>query len=288
MANSYLNIVTFLLTTLLYYLIKPTPENPDILAPNNKNSLEFQSYTKSHYMYLGIYVVLVILVQFIVNASIISNKCGGSITDNIGAAGLLTFFPWILIFGIVVAILLVYPGFKSAFSDVIGYFFVSSQANRTITELLMLDKDVETQINSLSTSENEKKNLQESANIILKICGNSSILINQIVPQNFNEYWNILTPLMKPQYRNNQSPETIKLKKELFDVATTRDNIGEAMWYIYTGILITSLVQLKIVTRPCKRSNETIKKNYENYVKTQEEAAAKKQSAESQVYTITN
>jgi hypothetical protein len=288
MANSYLNIVTFLLTTLLYYLIKPTPENPDILAPSNINSPEYKSYTKSHYLYLGIYVVLVILVQFIVNASVISNKCGGSITDNIGAAGLLTFFPWILIFGVIIAILLVYPGFKSAFSDVIGYFFVSTQANRTLTELLMLDKDVENQINSLSTSENEKKSLQESANVILKICGNSSILINQIVPQNFNEYWNILTPLMKPQFRNNSSPETLKLKKELFDVATTRDNIGEALWYIYTGVLITSLVQLKIASRPCSRTNETMKKNYEKYVKTQEEVAAKKKSTESQIYTITD
>lgn len=287
MSNSYLNIVTFLLTTLFYYLIKPVPENPDILAPSNMNSPEYTNYTKNHYMYLGIYVVLVILVQFVVNASIITNKCGGSITDNIGASGLLTFFPWMFIFGIVVAVLIVYPGFKSAFSDVVGYFFVSRDANRTLTELLMLDKDVETQIGNVATNETEKKSLQESANVILKICGNSSILINQMVPENFNQYWNILTPLMKPQYRTN-SAESMKLKKELFDITVTRDNIGEALWYIYTGVLITSLVQLNIVRRTCSRSIETIKKNYNNYVKAQEEAEAKKESVESQVYTITS
>ena len=35
-----------------------------------------------------------------------------------------------------------YPGFKSAFSDVIGYFYVSSSANKLLTDLLV-NKDIE-------------------------------------------------------------------------------------------------------------------------------------------------
>ena len=37
-----------------------------------------------------------------------------------------------------------------------------------------------------------KKELQDAAEAIVKLTGNMSILVNQLVPSNFNEYWNIL------------------------------------------------------------------------------------------------
>ena len=122
MASSYLNIVTFLLTTLFYYLaIKPSFTYEISIDPK-----KHKEYISSNYMYLAIYLLLVMVIQFMVNASIISSTCGGNIKENIGAAGVLTFLPWTLIFGVIIVILTVYPGFKSAFSDVIGYFWVSS------------------------------------------------------------------------------------------------------------------------------------------------------------------
>ena len=138
MANSYLNIVTFLLTTLTYYLaIKPS-----FTYEMSSDPEKHKAYISNSYMYLAVYFLLVIVIQFMVNASIIASTCGGSITENMGAAGVYTFIPWTLIFGVLVIILTVYPGFKSAFSDVIGYFWVSSSANKLITELL-INQDLE-------------------------------------------------------------------------------------------------------------------------------------------------
>ena len=146
MAGSYLNIISFLITTVFYYLsLKPTIE-PSTLS--DKNSPAYTNYKGDQYLYLGIYFLLVMLVQFIVNTTIITSNCGGNISDNIGFAGFITFIPWTLIFGVILLVLLVYPGFKSAFSDVIGYFYVSSSANKVLTELL-LNKDLE---NSLDTN----------------------------------------------------------------------------------------------------------------------------------------
>lgn len=48
-----------------------------------------------------------------------------------------------------------------------------------------------------SATEEQKLGLQQAADAIIKICGNNSILINQIVPSNFTSYWDILKPLMK-------------------------------------------------------------------------------------------
>ena len=282
MASSYLNILTFLLTTLFYYLaIKPSLTYDIISEPK-----QYQDYTSNSYMYLAIYLLLVIVIQFIVNSSIISSTCGGSITENMGAAGIFTFLPWVLIFGVLIVILTIYPGFKSAFSDVIGYFWVSNSASKLITELLV-DPNIQTKIDADNTLTIEKKEaMQSAADAIVKICGNTSVLINQIVPENFNSYWNILTPLMKPKYQV-ASPETNNVKKELFDIVVTRDNIGESMWYMYTGLLLTSIVQLKITTRGCASNPKTMQQNYQKFLDSEQKSKDQTELATSTTYTIT-
>lgn len=280
MANSYLNIVTFLLTTLFYYMAL----KPGLSYDLYKNKEEYTKYISNSYMYLAIYMLLVILIQFIVNSSIISSNCGGNITENMGSAGVITFIPWILIFGVLVIILTIYPGFKSAFADVVGYYYVSSSANKLLTELLV-NKDIEKKILGDNEMTLEKKEaLETAADTIIKICGNTSILINQIVPTNFNEYWSILKPLMKDKYKID-TPETSKIQNDLFELVITRDNIGEAMWYIYTGILLTAIVQLKITTRGCTSNPKTMETNYQIFLESEQKAKENKEKSETS-YTI--
>ena len=280
MANSYLNILTFLLTTLFYYLALK-PALPYTLYQNKQ---EYKNYISSSYMYLAIYILLVILIQFMVNSSIIASNCGGNITENMGAAGVLTFLPWILIFGVLVLILTIYPGFKSAFADVVGYYYVSGAATKLLTELL-INKDIEKKLTEDPNMTPEKKEaLETAADAIIKICGNTSILINQIVPSNFDQYWGILTPLMKEKYQTG-GVETDKMKNDLFELVVTRDNVGEAMWYIYTGLLLTSIVQLKITNRGCVSNPKTMEANYQKFLEQEQKAKEEKEKA-STTYTI--
>jgi len=283
MANNYLNIITFLLTTLVYYLaLKPTLKYDDMTNTDNYNN-----YLNSNKLYLAVYFFAILVIQFIVNAYLITQTCGGNITQNMSASGTFTFIPWSLIFGAVIVVLIVYPGFKSAFSDVIGYFYVSSSANKLLTELLV-NKDIQNNIDADGASTSQQKaSMQQAADMIIKICGNTSILINQIVPSNFVEYWNVLRPLMKPQYQTD-GPQANEKRNELFELVVTRDNIGEAMWYIYTGILITSIVQLKIATRGCITDPEQMAKNYQNYLTEQKAAKTQEKQATSTVYTLSN
>jgi hypothetical protein len=267
------------------------------------------------------------VLQFIANASIISNNCGGSISENMGAAGVFTFIPWTLIFGVIILVLTIYPGFKSAFSDVIGYYYVSSSANKLLTDLL-INRDIEKILtDSPSPKPNinpgadtgaasgianpgpsnpgpsnpggeiemtsivgggDKEKMQEAADLIIKICGNTSVLINQIVPSNFDNYWSLLTPLKKDKYKNDSDPSTKTLRDELFELVVTRDNIGEMMWYIYTGLLITSIVQLKITTRGCASNPKTMEQNYQKFLDKQAEADKQKEQSTNTTYTITN
>jgi hypothetical protein len=281
-SSSAINIVTFLLTTLLYYLVIKPVITYDILVDPEKH----KQFVSSSYTNLGIYVLLIIVSQYLVNVSMITTTCGGSVTENLGSAAFLTFIPWSLMFGVLIIVLTMYPGFKTAFSDVIGYFYVSSSANKVLTELLV-DRDLQDTMDKDSTSTPEqKKALQDAADTIIKICGNTSILINQIVPSNFVEYWNILKPLMKTEFQKD-TPESHAKQKQLFELVVTRDNVGEAMWFIYTGILVTSLIQLKIATRGCVSSPATMEKNYQQFLDQQEHADAQQKQATSTVYTVT-
>jgi len=256
----------FMIVTLIYFLKKPKMTLDDTKDPSK--------YTRSVYMVLGIYFLAVTVLQWVINVITITSTCGGSIAENIGAAGLYTVIPWTFIFGVVILTLIVFPGFKSAFSDVIGYYYISfisvsipgfatpMSVNGMLTELLV-DKDID---QAIEKSDN-KSSLQDAADMIIKICGNKSILINQMQPDNFESYWKLLNPLMKPKYKGDGGAE---LKKSLFDMVVTRDNVGEMMWYIYTGILLSSIVQMKLASRRCASSPATMEKNYQSFLETEQ------------------
>jgi hypothetical protein len=314
MDNSYLNIITFLLTTLFYYMILKPPLDYKIVS----NGELYKEYTTRNYVSLAVYLLLVMMVQFIVNSSIIAQKCGGSISENMGAAGIFTFIPWTLIFGVTIIILVIYPGFKSAFSDVIGYYWISNKANDLLVELLV-QQNVEDSLGKGNTSApaspitsspdmaspasqgtlvggknpsqkggDDKQAIREVADLILKLCGNTSILINQMTPRNFEPYWSLLTPLKKPKYQNDNAAETQTLKKQLFDLTVTRDNIGETLWYVYTGLLLTSIVQLKITTRGCATNPKIMEENYAKFQKQQDAIKAQNATTTGTTYTVTN
>jgi hypothetical protein len=280
--NTYTNIICFLLITILYYVILKPKLTFDIL-----NSPELMTqYTKENYIYLGIYFLLVLVFQFCINAFTISNKCGGSIKNNIATAGVLTFLPWTIIFGLIIIMLVIYPGFKSAFSDVVGYYYVSNSANNVLNDLL-IDPDIYKKLDTATEGDMKKREaMQSTADLIIKLTGNLSILINQIVPSNFVEFWGILKPLMKDKY--TQEPQESAIREQLLNIVETRDNVGESMWFIYTGILLISIVQYKITSRGCANDIATMQKNYQTFLDNEAAAQAEKDKAQSTVYTITN
>ena len=60
------------------------------------------------------------------------------------------------------------------------------------------------------------------------------------------------------------------------------------MWYMYTGILLTSIVQLKITTRGCASNPKTMEQNYQKFKESEQQAKDAKAQATNTTYTITN
>ena len=269
-----LNFIVFLLGTILYYFIKPQrPWKVD------------ETYDmKDEYTKLGLFVVVTVVTQLICNVYARKQQCGGNLSENLGVVIVYTIIPWLLLFGVVILLLLSFPSLKSVFSNVIGYFYISSSANKLFTDLLT-NRDISGDLDQMPLD--KKQSYERASDLIMSICGNPGILINQIVPETFNDYWNVLTPLMKTQYQSNTSPEALKIKQEMYDLVVSRDITGEAMWFLYTGILVISLVQLKISTKRCSSSVSTMEKRYQEYTENQEKVAEKRELAESTTYKIT-
>lgn len=279
MDSTFLSLIVFTIITIVYYLFRPKPLY--MLTDSNPESVG--SYNSQKTMYLVIYFLAVILSQFVINASVLSANCGGSLSDNIGSSAIVTLVPWTIIFGMMMTIIIIFPGFKSAFSNVIGYFAVAGSANNILSKLLV-NSELESIIESENTTEEHKKGLKRAAESIVKLTGNKSVMINQIVPENFNAYWGILEPLMKPEYFTSKAAELVDLKKQLFNITILRDSIGEAIWYFYTAVLLTFIIQYNIVVRGCVKNPESLNASLQEYNDQIEADAAAKASLDSQAY----
>ena len=283
MNTSYLSVFVFIIVTIIYYTVLKPKVTYEKLKSSDTDQLS--KYSSSNNYSLLMYMILVVVTQLFINIGYIVNTCGGSIPSNIGAGFIITVIPWIFIFGLLVGMLIIFPGFKSAFSNVIGYFCVAGSAGEVLNQLLV-NPDIEDTMKQDNLSDDEKNKYRSIAEAIIKITGNNSIIINQIVPENFLESLTTLTPLMKPEHQNDQLLETVELKEKLLKSVILRDNIGEALWYLITATLVTSVVQYNIAMRGCNKDLNSILQQEANFKQQEQKVNDSKDKASSVVYSM--
>jgi hypothetical protein len=272
------SLLFFIIITIVYFAF-PSIGKPQLTLDDLTSEETKADYYNKNLKSLAFYLGVVIISQLLLNIAYLTAKCGGAIDKNIGAAFIFTFIPWVLIFGVLLAVLVIFPGFKSAFSDVLGYYAVAGSANDLFSSIF-----IGTDLNDLidKTNDADKKNeLTQAAEAILKICGNKSILINQMNPDNFIDIWKTLKPLM-----NAGVYEDTNIQTQLLNLVSLKDNIGEAVWYIYTAILISSIVYYNLATRGCVKSVDQIKADRDTYIQQEEEANKQKELDNSTTYVI--
>ena len=276
------NIFIFVLVTIAYYVFL----KPSFTLADAENMSSITAVLSNQKWMSLIYFLAVVTIQVIINAMAIVNRCGDSSASNIFSAFTMTFVPWIFIFGIMMGFVMVYPGMKSAFSDVIGYLAVSYSANKLVTELLV-DTDIEEQMGDEGMDDSTKNSMRTAAQTIVRILGNMSVLINQVVPANFSSFWKTLIPLMKPKYKNSlDGQETQKLQQQFLTLSLVRDNVGEACWYIYTGVFVIFLVQSYIISYKCDVDPRIMNEKYDEYLAKQKKEEEKEAQANSVKYKM--
>ena len=135
-----MNLVIFLFSiiTLFHFIYKNYAVNESGEVDINKQS----GFTTLRY---GILMGILI---FILNVINVGNKCSGNV--EIIKHSLISFTPWVFIFGLLITVLKFFPGWKAPFSNTFGYLFVQFlKANPLIINLF------DTLINSPPNSQNK-------------------------------------------------------------------------------------------------------------------------------------
>jgi hypothetical protein len=258
--------VPFLIITIIYFkwqYVGKLSYQKSVLDPAEKSNYTFHNYLRTLF-----YFFIVFIVQICIGWSVVSASGCNIVKDKgrvIGEVFKSTAFPWLFIFGFSLIIVLLKSNIKSVFSNVYGYSWVSARSNSLLTELLKNEAEVKA-LRPFATG-TDPNIIQNSADAILKICGNTGILINQITPDNFVEYMKMLQPLMKEndpikkyseavsknfEYNKLNFNDPNNIFNKLFTEVETRDNIGEMSWYIYTGLFVIAIVSYNIAMIPCR------------------------------------
>ena len=268
--------------TLIFYILYFMYIKPVVTLDILKTPEKYEESIKKTYFSTGILFACVLMIQLLSNTIGFQSKCQGNFISNFGKVFGATFLPWFAIMGSVMISLLVFPGFKGAFSNVLGYYAVANSSNDILVSLLG-SSGTNTTVDSIPEDKGvEKTQLADAAAAIVKIVGNTSLLVNQITPSNFVEFWTNITPLIKPELKDPSAHED--LKKKLLENVVLKDNIGEACWYVYTMILLITVVKSNIAEIPCGTSVAAIRTRMDNFNKKQDAIDAKNKKKESVTY----
>ena len=186
-----------------------------------------------------IYFILILVSQFILNIYLAKQICNSP--SNVGTAAVATIVPWVLIFGLLNLLLTIFPGWLAAFSNTIGYAVASMVGvSSFFTEQLLNvgnepDKDV--------------------LKVIQNIISDPSTIINTLNDENILSFWNrsVKAQLFKNRLEPiedinaNNSPLFSELKKYIM----LKNLVSYFIWYLLTGILITSISYNYMLTVPC-------------------------------------
>jgi hypothetical protein len=191
-----------------------------------------------------IYFILILISQFILNIYLAKQMCNSP--SNVGTAAIATIIPWVLIFGLLNLLLTMFPGWLAAFSNTIGYAVASIVGVSSLfTEKLL----------NVGTPPNK-----DAFKVIQNILSDPSTIINTLNDENIVNFWNKSVDRNVQLFRNglkpiedinaNNSPLFYELKKYIM----LKNLVSYFIWYLLTGILITSISYNYMLTVPCIQS----------------------------------
>lgn len=214
------------------------------------------SNTNSNILYVIIYILILIVGNYFINLNLTKSMCGGQ--PQWANTLTLTLIPWILIFGVINLVLIVFPGWISPFANTFGYLFMKIfGVENLLKQILNLDKD----------NPDAKLSPQDKlvARGIQEIYSNSSLFLNQIptLPNKFKEF---VTTLVNTGYFRKGINVDSDLITDLYKFIQLKEIVGKYIWNLLSGILVTSVSYNYILNTECRNSLKTMQKNRNNFL----------------------
>jgi len=229
--NPTFSIIYFVILTTIYSIIKYN------LKSNTSQSI-----------YFGIYVCLLLIGQFFINLNLSNVLCG---TNQWGTTIMITTIPWTFIFVVLTYLLTLFPGWLSPFSNTIGYGVVLLGGIGSLMNNILQPNP------KLVPNNPQTKIIQES---LAHIYADKSLLINEITLENFDYFWQMMSGIFKAGVKDN-----LQLKNQLYNMVRLKTLVAEYVWYILTGVLVTSVSYNYLVNSGCSKSADEMKKRHDEY-----------------------
>jgi hypothetical protein len=258
-ANPTSALIWFIVITILYIVID--------YSGVKKLSSNGQSST----VYMMIYALLVIVVEYIGNISLTNQLCG---TNQYGTALSVTIIPWVFIFGSILILIRVFPGWLSPFSNTFGYAIaIAAGLNGTLNDILKPD---------IKGDGNITKDQEVMMEAITHIYSDKSMLVNEITPINFTSFWNGMKGIMKNEAINNKA-----LQEKLFGLVVLKDTVARLVWYILAGTLVISVSYNYLANSGCQQSVRDMQKKHSAYEEKLANDAEEDKSETNKIYSTT-
>ena len=196
-----------------------------LIAPNTISDDGGQS----NILYLIIYILLLVIGNYLINLNITKSVCKGQ--PQWANTMFNTLIPWVLVFGVINMILIIFPGWLSPFSNTFGFGLINLLGlSELLKQILNLNRD--TPVENLSPAD------KLVARGVQEIYGNNSLFINQI-PSNPNKFKEFVQTLIDTGYFIKLNINDDKIL-QLFKFVQLKDLIGKYIWNLLTGILVVS------------------------------------------------
>lgn len=246
----------FIVITLVYIIFKIS------IITNSKNYYDLNN--KENTTYLISYILLILIGNYILNNQLIKQTCNSSTIDWFSVF-YITFIPWLFIFGTLYAILILFDNWLKPFSNTIGYFIVKLLGAKDIINNIISD------VNDLDTKDD--KHLIAQA--IINVKQNPMKIINEM-SSDISEFLrfikelstaNIIKKELKGKIDNiSQEGDEKNEILELLKLINIKDEIGKLVWFILSGLLISTITYNHIINIECSKSLSDIKKEYNEYI----------------------
>lgn len=240
---------------------------------NNSNlsnrKIDAEARFKNNVMYSAVYALSVVIFNLYINLGITNDTCG---TTQWGTAVYATLFPWILIFGILMMLLELFPGWLSPFSNTFGYLIASFAGVGGVIDQIF---------KPMSKGKNPEDNGPVQV-ALSHIYGNKSLLINEITTDSFDSFWSGMSSLMLPDAINNED-----LKNQLFSMVALKESAAKWLWYMLSGVLAMSVSLNYIVSSACTMSTDEMKARHDEYEETIAKEQEDSKNTSQRVYSTT-
>lgn len=235
----------FVILSIMYFLFRLFVT--DKFATRNKVNI-------FKWVLFGFYFVSIVSLQIADTNKYMYKLCGKYKTDK---AILYTIVPNVLIFGLLVMILIAFPGWKAPFSNTIGYVAASGMG-------------IKKYFNTLLKPEIDNE-------LMKKIIQDKSLIINEITPSNYDLFLQQMNKngllsmdirkleelTTKDKVSDSEQPY-LDAYSGLYRAIVVKDLVAEGLWYILTGALVITMTKNAVAEMDCEKSTAEMKREYEN------------------------